>query len=189
MVASMEMLLRGTPMQVIDATMRDYGFAMGPLQMLDLIGLDVVTFPGQTTITGELVKLERRGQKLNGGFYDYDEKRRGTPSPAAIDVIEQVRKARGIEAGAELPAEQVLAGLLYPVINEGAKILEEGIALRAGDIDVAAILGYNWPAYQGGPMCWADIHGLPRIVAGLKMMGLKPATLLEKLAAEGGSFT
>ncbi len=189
MVASMEMLLRGTPMQVIDATMRDYGFAMGPLQMLDLIGLDVVTFPGQTTITGELVKLERRGQKLNGGFYDYDEKRRATPSPAAVEVIEQVRKARGVEAGSELSPDHVLAGLLYPVINEGAKILEEGIALRAGDIDVAAILGYNWPAYQGGPMCWADIHGLPKIVAGLKAMGLKPAALLEKLAAEGGSFT
>lgn len=189
MVASMEMLLRGTPIQVIDAAMRDYGFAMGPLQMLDLVGLDVITFPGEASITGELVKLDRRGQKLNGGFYDYDEKRRGTPAPAAIEVIEKVRALRGIEAGPPLSPEQVVAGLLYPVVNEGAKILEEGIALRAGDIDVAAILGYNWPAYQGGPMCWADIHGLKNVVGGLQAMGLEPAALLAKLAGEGGSFT
>ncbi|AKM09560.1 3-hydroxyacyl-CoA dehydrogenase NAD-binding domain-containing protein [Croceicoccus naphthovorans] len=186
---AIEMLVAGTPMQVIDSAMRDYGFAMGPLQMLDLVGLDVITFPAEVNVTGELVKLERRGQKLNGGFYDYDEKRRGTPAPAAIDVVDKVRKHRGIAGDKELSPEQVMAGLLYPVVNEGAKILEEGIAMRAGDIDVAAILGYNWPAYQGGPMCWADIHGLPKIVAGLEAMGQKPAALLKKLASEGGSFT
>ncbi|MBS7668289.1 3-hydroxyacyl-CoA dehydrogenase NAD-binding domain-containing protein [Croceicoccus gelatinilyticus] len=189
MVASQEMLLAGTPMQVIDSAMRDYGFAMGPIALLDLIGLDVITFPGDMTLTGELVAIERRGQKLNGGFYDYDEKRRGTPAPAAHDIIEKVRKHRGIAGDVELTPEQVVAGLLYPVINEGAKILDEGIALRAGDIDVAAILGYNWPSYQGGPMCWADIHGLDKIVAGLEQMGIEPATSLKKLAAEGGSFT
>lgn len=189
MVASQEMLLAGTPMQAIDAAMRDYGFAMGPIALLDLIGLDVITFPGEMTLTGELVAQERRGQKLNGGFYDYDAKRKGTPAPAALAIIDKVRAARGIAGDRELSPEQVVAGLLYPVINEGAKILEEGIALRAGDIDVAAILGYNWPAYQGGPMCWADIHGLPRIVEGLKAMGQKPAALLAKLAADGGSFT
>ncbi|RVQ69275.1 3-hydroxyacyl-CoA dehydrogenase [Croceicoccus ponticola] len=189
MVSSQEMLLAGTPMQVIDAAMRDYGFAMGPIALLDLIGLDVITFPGEMTMTGELVAQERRGQKLNGGFYDYDEKRKGTPSPAALDIVDKVRKHRGIAGDHELSPEQVVAGLLYPVVHEGAKILEEGIALRAGDIDVAAILGYNWPAYQGGPMCWADIHGLSKIVAGLEAMGLKPAELLKNLAAEGGSFT
>jgi len=189
MVASQEMLLAGTPMQMIDSAMRDYGFAMGPIALLDLIGLDVITFPGEMTMTGELVAQERRGQKLNGGFYDYDEKRKGTPAPAALDIIDKVRKHRDIAGDRKLTPDQVVAGLLYPVINEGAKILEEGIALRAGDIDVAAILGYNWPAYQGGPMCWADIHGLPKIVAGLEAMGLEPAALLKKLASEGGSFT
>ncbi len=189
MVASQNMLLRGTPMQEIDAVMRQYGFAMGPIALLDLIGLDVITFPGETTMTGELVKAERRGQKLNGGFYDYDEKRRGTPSPAALDIIDKVRQANGVEAAAPLSPEEILTGLLYPVVNEGAKILEEGIALRAGDIDVTAILGYNWPSYQGGPMCWADIHGLPKIVAGLEKMGIEPSALLAEKAASGGSFT
>lgn len=189
LVASQNMLLRGTPMQEIDAAMKQYGFAMGPIALLDLIGLDVITFPGEVTMTGELVKAERRGQKLNGGFYDYDEKRRGTPAPAALEIVEKVRTANGIEAAPPLTADEVLTGLLYPVVNEGAKILEEGIALRAGDIDVTAILGYNWPSYQGGPMCWADIHGLPKIVEGLKAMGIEPAKLLAEKAASGGSFT
>ena len=85
--------------------------------------------------------------------------------------------------------------LLYPVVNEGAKLLEEGIALQASDIDMAAILGYNWPVYTGGPMFWADMVGLSQIVAKLKWYQaqfgerFKPAALLEKLAAEGGSFT
>jgi 3-hydroxyacyl-CoA dehydrogenase len=85
--------------------------------------------------------------------------------------------------------------LLYPVVNEGAKLLDEGIALRASDIDVAAILGYNWPVYTGGPMFWADTVGLPRIVAKLKELEavygdlFKPTALLEKLAGEGKSFT
>ncbi|WP_230281217.1 3-hydroxyacyl-CoA dehydrogenase NAD-binding domain-containing protein [Croceicoccus sp. Ery15] len=189
LVASQNMLLRGTPMQEIDAAMKQYGFAMGPIALLDLIGLDVITFPGEVTMTGELVKAERRGQKLNGGFYDYDEKRRGTPAPAALEIVEKVRTANGIEEAPPLTADEVLTGLLYPVVNEGAKILEEGIALRAGDIDVTAILGYNWPSYQGGPMCWADIHGLPKIVEGLKAMGIEPAKLLAEKAASGGSFT
>jgi 3-hydroxyacyl-CoA dehydrogenase len=189
LVASQNMLLRGTPMQEIDAAMKQYGFAMGPIALLDLIGLDVITFPGEVTMTGELVKAERRGQKLNGGFYDYDEKRRGTPAPAALEIVEKVRTANGIEAAAPLTADEVLTGLLYPVVNEGAKILEEGVALRAGDIDVTAILGYNWPSYQGGPMCWADIHGRPKIVEGLKAMGIEPAKLLAEKAASGGSFT
>ncbi len=189
MVASQQMLLKGTPMQEIDAAMKAYGFAMGPIALLDLIGLDVITFPGDVTMTGELVKLERRGQKLNGGFYDYDEKRRSTPSPAALEVIEKVREANGIETAPALSPEEIVAGLLYPVINEGAKILEEGIALRAGDIDVAAILGYNWPSYQGGPMCWADIHGLGTIISGLEAMGIEPAKLLKEKAETGSSFT
>lgn len=189
MVASQEMLLQGTPMQDIDHALKQYGFAMGPIALLDLIGLDVITFPGGMTMTGELVKAERRGQKLNGGFYDYDEKRRATPAPAALEIIDKVRKANGVEPAAPLSPDEILTGLLYPVVNEGAKILEEGVALRAGDIDVAAILGYNWPSYQGGPMCWADIHGLSKIVAGLERMGIEPAALLTEKAASGGSFT
>jgi len=186
-VASQEMLLTGTSMKAVDAAMAEYGFAMGPIAMIDLVGLDIIKLPGKNTM-GELVARDRLGQKKNGGFYDYDEKRRGTPSPVAQDILAEIARERGI-AQRDMSPEEILAGLLYPVVNEGAKILDEGIALRAGDIDVAAILGYNWPAYQGGPMCWADIHGLDKIVAGLKAMGIEPAPLLARKAAEGGSFT
>jgi 3-hydroxyacyl-CoA dehydrogenase len=88
-----------------------------------------------------------------------------------------------------IPAEDIVARLLYPVVNEGAKVLEEGIAIRASDVDVAAILGYGWPVYTGGPMFWADTVGLPKIVEGLKAMGIEPAALLKTLAAEGKTFT
>ena len=86
-------------------------------------------------------------------------------------------------------AEAIVARLLYPVVNEGAKVLEEGVAIRASDIDVACILGYNWPVYTGGPMFWADTVGLPKVVEGLKAMGIEPAKLLAEKAASGGSFT
>jgi 3-hydroxyacyl-CoA dehydrogenase len=91
--------------------------------------------------------------------------------------------------------EQIVARLLYPVVNEGAKLLEEGIALRASDIDVAAILGYNWPVYTGGPMFWGDTVGLPKVVEALKNLearygeAFKPAKLLVEKAEKGESFT
>ncbi|MDT0574991.1 3-hydroxyacyl-CoA dehydrogenase NAD-binding domain-containing protein [Croceicoccus sp. F390] len=189
LVNAQEMLVEGTSMEEIDAAMTDYGFAMGPISLLDLVGLDVVTFPGEIKLTEELVKQERRGQKLNGGFYDYDDRRRATPSPAALAVIDDVRQRRGIRGDRRRQPEEIVTGLLYPVINEGAQTLDEGIALRSGDIDVTAILGYNWPDFTGGPMCWADQHGLARIVDGLKKMGHTPAPLLTRLAREGGSFS
>lgn len=186
-VKSQDLLLTGTSMKEIDAAMSAYGFAMGPIAMIDLVGLDIVKLPSKNLMS-ELVARDRLGQKKNGGFYDYDERRRGTPSPVAEDVIAELAKERGVERR-DLGPDEIVAELLYPVVNEGARILEEGIALRAGDIDVAAILGYNWPAYQGGPMCWADMHGLDKIVAGLETMGIEPAAILKKLASEGGSFT
>jgi 3-hydroxyacyl-CoA dehydrogenase len=109
----------------------------------------------------------------------------GNPRPAAGDVQRQGR----------LSAEDIVARVLYPVVNEGAKLLEAGIALRASDIDVACILGYGWPVYTGGPMFWADTLGLPRIVAGLEEFEaqhgarFKPAALLKQLAGEGGKFS
>ena len=85
--------------------------------------------------------------------------------------------------------EEIVARLLYPVVNEAAKVLQEGIALRASDIDVACVLGYNWPVYTGGPMFWADTVGLQKIVDGLKALGIEPAQILVEKAASGGSFT
>ena len=190
------LVLEGPTPQEIDRAIYDYGFAMGPFQMIDLVGLDVINREvKERTVAGDLVKLDRLGQKKNGGYYDYDDNRKATPSPVAAEIIAEFARFNGIESkGAQTP-DEIVCRLLYPVVNEGAKLLEEGIALRASDIDMAAILGYNWPVYTGGPMFWADMVGLSQIVAKLKWYEaqfgerFKPAALLEKLAAEGGSFT
>ena len=96
---------------------------------------------------------------------------------------------KGITTKLELSQQEIVARLLYPVINEGAKLLEEGIAIRASDIDVACILGYNWPVYTGGPMFWADTIGLSRVVQGLDSMGIQPARSLVENANSGLRFT
>jgi 3-hydroxyacyl-CoA dehydrogenase len=196
MAQAESLVLEGPAPADIDRVMYAYGFAMGPFQMIDLVGLDVI---GRDAITrslrGDLVALDRLGQKKNGGFYDYDENRRATPSPVAAKVIADFARHVGVTPGGAQSDEDILARLLYPVVNEGARILEEGIALRASDIDVAAILGYNWPVYTGGPMFWADTVGLPKIVAKLRQLqarfgdDFRPASLLEKHAADGTFFT
>ena len=187
---AMELVLEGPTPQEIDAAIYGYGFAMGPFAMGDLVGLDVIgRGSNERTLQGDLVKLGRLGQKSGGGFYDYDEKRNATPSPVAAQVIADFAAFKGVASKGSLGAEDIVARLLYPVVNEGAKVLEEGIAIRASDIDVACILGYNWPVYTGGPMFWADTVGLPKVVEGLKAMGIEPAKLLAEKAASGGSFT
>lgn len=184
------LVLEGPTPAEVDQAIVDYGFAMGPFQMIDLVGLDVIGRDNpDRTLSGDLVALGRLGQKQNGGFYDYDEKRRATPSPVAAAVIAALAAHKGVTPTGPKPAAEIVARLLYPVVNEGARILEEGIALRASDIDMAAILGYNWPVFTGGPMFWADTVGLPVVIAGLKAMGIQPAPLLERLAADGKSFT
>jgi 3-hydroxyacyl-CoA dehydrogenase len=196
MVQAEALVLEGPTPAEIDQVMYDYGFAMGPFQMIDLVGLDVLgRGNNERTLRGDLVALDRLGQKKNGGFYDYDENRKATPSPAAAQVIEAFAKAKGITPDGSQTREAILARLLYPIVNEGAKLLEEGIALRASDIDMAAILGYNWPVFTGGPMFWADTVGLPKIVAEMQEMqarygeAFRPASLLARLAAERKTFT
>ncbi len=187
---AMQLVLEGPSPQDIDAAIFGYGFAMGPFAMGDLVGLDVIgRGSNERTLQSDLVKLGRLGQKQGGGFYDYDEARKASPSPVAVQVIADFAAWKGVENKGPLPAEEIVARLLYPVVNEGAKVLEEGVAIRASDIDVACILGYNWPVYTGGPMFWADTVGLPKVVEGLKAMGIEPARLLAEKAASGGSFT
>lgn len=184
--------MEGTPIALIDAVLRDYGFAMGHFQMMDLVGLDVVGRDStERTVMGDLVAMGRLGQKRNGGFYDYDDQRIAQTSPIAADVIAGVAESRGVTRSATTDAEILLETLLFPVVNEGARILEEQVALRSADIDVAAMLGYNWPVHTGGPMFWANTIGLERIVAGLRRLeachgsAFRPAALLEQLAAKG----
>ncbi|GHA05355.1 3-hydroxyacyl-CoA dehydrogenase NAD-binding domain-containing protein [Novosphingobium arvoryzae] len=187
---AMELVLEGPTPQDIDQAIYGYGFAMGPFAMGDLVGLDVIgRGSNERTLNGDLVKLGRLGQKQGGGFYDYDDKRVASPSPVAAQVIADYATFKGVENKGPQSAEAIVARLLYPVINEGAKVLEKGVAIRASDIDVACILGYNWPVYTGGPMFWADTVGLPKVVEGLRAMGIEPAKLLVEKAASGGSFT
>ncbi len=189
------MMLEGTPIANIDRVLTDYGFAMGHFQMMDLVGLDVIGRDAtERTVMGDLVAAGRLGQKRGAGYYEYDDKRRSSVSAITEGLIAEVAAARGVHAKPTTGDTALLARLLYPVVNEGAKILEEGIALRASDIDIAAILGYNWPVYRGGPLFWADQVGLPRIVAEMRALeaehgeAFRPAPLLTRLADKGASF-
>jgi 3-hydroxyacyl-CoA dehydrogenase len=184
------LVLSGPTPQEIDAALYNYGFAMGQFQMSDLVGLDIgLQGVNERSLRGDLVKLGRLGQKQGGGFYDYDENRKATPSPVAAQAIADFAAYSGVANTGPLPADEIVARLLCPVVNEGAKVLAEGVAIRASDIDVACILGYNWPVYTGGPMFWADTIGLGKVVETLKRMGIEPAPLLAEKAANGGSFT
>lgn len=190
------MMLEGTPIAEIDRVLVDYGFAMGHFQMMDLVGLDVIGRNAtERTVMGDLVAAGRLGQKRGAGYYDYDEKRRSRPSEVTAGLIREVAVVHGVaHAPTSGGDEALLARLLYPVVNEGAKILEEGIALRASDIDIAAVLGYNWPVYRGGPLFWADQVGLEKIVADMRALEavhgetFRPAPLLSRLAEAGRRF-
>ena len=187
--------LQGNSPVDIDRILYDYGFAMGPFQVLDLVGLDVLgRGSDEITYWGEMVKRGRLGQKNKMGTYDYDDNRNRTLSPIATEVLKEVAAHYDIAPYTAYDAE-ILSRQIYPIINEGAKVLAEGIALRASDIDIACIKGYNWPVYRGGPMFWADTIGLEKIVAKLKEFEAQfgneftPSPLLEKLATEGGRLS
>jgi len=189
--AANALILEGAMPWDVDRVIYDFGFPMGPFQMADLAGLDIgwskETSKGET-LRDKLCELDRRGQKNGAGFYDYDAKRERTPSP----IVEQLVLAQSAQAGLTRRAisdQEILERSIYPMINEGAKILEEGKAYRASDIDIVWLNGYGFPAYRGGPMFYADTVGLPVVVAKLREQGHAPAALLEKLAAEGKGFT
>ena len=186
-----KLLLEGASPEQIDRVLYDFGFPMGPFQMADLAGLDIGWVAEKSkgeTIRDRLCEAGLRGQKNGKGFYDYDAQRNRTPSPVALQIIEDYAKEKGINRR-EVTDEEILERTLYPMVNEGAKILEEGMAQRASDIDIVWINGYGWPVYRGGPMFWADHEGLSKIVEKLKAFGYEPAPLLVKLAAEGKTFT
>jgi len=190
------MLMEGAMPWDIDRALYDFGLPMGPFAMSDLAGLDIgwsKEASRSSTIREVLCEMGRRGQKTGAGYYDYDEQRNAKPSPVTEQVIRDfMAKAGGTPR--EISTEEILERCLYPMINEGAKILEEGIAIRASDIDIVWINGYGWPVYRGGPMFYGDTVGLATIVARLRAFGPKLgrqftiSPLLEKLAAEGRRF-
>ncbi|MAK59548.1 MAG: 3-hydroxyacyl-CoA dehydrogenase [Ponticaulis sp.] len=165
-----QMILEGAKPWDIDRVLTEFGLPMGPFQMADLAGLDIGWDPEKTsssTVREVLCEMGRRGQKTGKGFYDYDEARRGSPSPETEKVIADFIAKSGKEPR-QIDDQEILERCLYPMVNEGAKILEEGMAQRASDVDVVWMNGYGWPPYTGGPMFWADTVGLKEILAGLE---------------------
>ncbi|WP_114954388.1 3-hydroxyacyl-CoA dehydrogenase NAD-binding domain-containing protein [Sphingosinicella terrae] len=164
------LLLEGATPEQIDRVHVEFGMPMGPFQMADLAGVDIGWHRDPERIENirdKLCALGRWGQKKGAGFYDYDEKRRPSPSPVVTEVIEEFRAREGVEKR-EISDQEIVERTLYTMVNEGAKILEEGMAQRASDIDVVWVYGYGWPVYRGGPMFWADTEGLAKILEGLK---------------------
>lgn len=185
-----QLLMEGATPDQIDTVHTEFGMPMGPFQMGDLAGLDIGWHRDPTRIESvrdALCAAGRWGQKTGKGFYDYDAKRNRSVSPEANAIIEEFR-AKSNLAKREISDEEIIERTLYPMVNEGAKILAEGKAQRASDIDVVWIYGYGWPVYRGGPMFWAKLEGLPKIVAALDKHGIPVAPLLREKAEKGEDF-
>ena len=183
-IPAMQLLLEGATPAQIDKVHTDFGMPMGPFQMSDLAGLDIGWHrdPARIeTIRDALCAAGRFGQKNAKGFYDYDEKRVGTPSVEALAIIEEFRATSNLPKR-EISDEEIVERTLYPMVNEGHLILEEGKAQRASDIDVVWIYGYGWPVYRGGPMFWGELEGAGKIVAALERHGVKVANSLKAKA-------
>ncbi len=196
-VEATKLLLEGATPEQVDRVHVEFGMPMGPFQMADLAGVDIGWHRDPNRIENirdALCAIDRWGQKKGAGFYDYDEKRRPTPSPVVQQIIEDFAKQQGVERR-QISDQEIVERTLYTMVNEGAKILEEGIAQRASDIDVVWVYGYGWPVYRGGPMFWADSEGLGKIVEGLRRQEERMGSdfsfsklLLDK-AERGESFT
>ena len=191
-----KLVLEGAMPWDVDRVLYDFGFPMGPFAMSDLAGLDIGWSKEKSkgeTIRDILCEMDRRGQKTGAGYYDYDENRNAKPSPVVEKIILDYAAKKGINRR-KISDQEILERCIYPMVNEGAKILEEGKAIRASDIDIVWINGYGWPVYRGGPMFYGDTVGLDKVLAKMKefqaQMGddFKPSALLEKLVAEGKKF-
>ncbi|GGK92450.1 3-hydroxyacyl-CoA dehydrogenase NAD-binding domain-containing protein [Deinococcus radiotolerans] len=193
-----QLVEEGARPEDVDAAMNALGLPMGPFQMSDMAGLDIghAIRVHRAKVSGEpepdgwldrIVKTGRKGQKTGGGIYDYDETRKPRPNADVQALIDTYRAEKGVTPR-DISTEELTKRLAYTLVNEGAQILDEGIAARAGDIDVIYLYGYGFPAYRGGPMQYADEMGLKNVVADLERYGQTPAPLLKRLADEGGSF-
>ena len=196
--AAERLLLDGASPAEVDRALTEFGFKMGPFAMADMAGLDIgmrirKAFGKVAPVSDAICERGRYGQKTGSGYYVY-EGRDAKPDPAVDVIIAEQSHKLGITRHPIAP-DEITERLVFPMINEGARILEEGIAARPGDIDTIWLTGYNWPAYRGGPMFYANLVGLKHIAAKLIEFAektgdetMKPAPLLAKLAAEGGHF-
>jgi 3-hydroxyacyl-CoA dehydrogenase len=195
----------GASIEAVDKALSDFGMAMGPLATGDLAGLDVgwrirkeyrhLEVPGirQPFAEDRLCELGRYGQKTGAGWYKYDDQRHATPDPLVDELIRKSVAEAGIPQR-QISAQEITDRCLYALVNEGARILEEGYALRASDIDIIYLNGYGFPAYRGGPMWYADSVGLKQVYERVsefqRQQGeiWRPAPLLKRLAEEGKTF-
>jgi 3-hydroxyacyl-CoA dehydrogenase len=195
-----------TPQQV-DAALQAFGLAMGPFRMGDLAGLDIgwatrkrraaeAGIEMRPVVADLLCEAGRFGQKTGAGWYRYEPGRRDPiPDPVTAQLIDDYRAANGIVPRSFAETE-IVERCLYALINEGARILEEGIAARASDIDLVYLNGYGHPLHRGGPMLYADAVGLPNVVRSLRRFAAEPgadpswqpAPLLLQLAEAGRGF-
>ncbi|MEC9269069.1 MAG: 3-hydroxyacyl-CoA dehydrogenase NAD-binding domain-containing protein [Actinomycetota bacterium] len=194
-----KMILEGAAPAQVDQVLFDFGFPMGPFAMSDLAGLDIgwneATSSG-STVRELLCESGRRGQKNGRGYYTYDPNTRAaTPDPEVEEMILAFGERQGI-ARREVSDQEILERCLYPMVNEGAKILAEGIAIRGSDVDVVWINGYGWPMYTGGPMFWADNIGLPEVSERIRHYSStlggdhwEISPLIETLASDGGTLS
>jgi 3-hydroxyacyl-CoA dehydrogenase len=184
------LIMEGANYWEVDEALLEFGFPMGPYQMSDLAGVDIGWHrdPNRIeTLRDSLCAVGRWGQKTKKGFYDYDENRQRTPSEEVKTIIAEWAAREG-KPQRTIGKDEIRERLLYPMVSEGALILEEGISQRASDIDTVWLNGYGWPAWTGGPMFWADHIGLDTVAAGLEKYGLPVAPLLARKAAAGETF-
>jgi len=185
------LLMEGAAYNEVDDVLLEFGFPMGPFQMGDLAGNDVGWHRDPTrveTVREALCAAGRFGQKAGKGWYDYDQNRQRAPSDETRAIIAAFAAKQGQPQRA-IAKDEIRERLLYPMINEGAKILDEGIAQRAGDVDTVWLNGYGWPAWTGGPMYWADYEGLGRIVAALEKYGVAVSPYLRRKAEAGETLS
>ena len=198
------MMLEGIPPQRVDQVAYDWGMAMGPHAVMDLSGLDVFyklnnewrerpDDPVYCRMGTVLAEMGRLGQKTGAGTYRY-EGRKAVPDPEVMDIARREAQALGVRQ-IEVSDDEIIERLLFSMVNEGARVLEEGIAIRPGDIDVIFVNGYGMPRYRGGPMMYADMAGLDNVLAAVEKYRARygdlwwtPAPLLEQLAGSGSSF-
>jgi 3-hydroxyacyl-CoA dehydrogenase len=207
--AAHDLIMAGALPQQVDAALQDFGMAMGPFRVGDLAGLDIgwalrkrraTEFPGRdfSNVADVLCEAGRFGQKTGAGWYRYmPGSRNPIPDPQVTAIIEQYRRQKGI-VPREVNAPEIVERCIYALINEGARIIEDGIAQRSSDIDIVYLNGYGFPAYRGGPMFFADQTGLPDVVRGLERIAAQPssdpafwtpAPLLIRLAQQGQTFS
>jgi 3-hydroxyacyl-CoA dehydrogenase len=200
------LLEEGASVEEVNSALYDFGIAMGPLAMSDLAGLDVgwrarkefrhLEKPGVRVplVADRLAEMGRFGQKTGRGWSKYDENRKTSPDPETAALIEQTAREAGIERRA-IGRDEIVDRSIFALVNEGAHLLGEGIALRAADIDVVYLNGYGFPAWRGGPMFYADAVGLKTVLGRIEEFRERhgqdlwqPAPLLRRLAEDGGTF-